>query len=179
MEKKLYRDDLHKTLGGVCAGLAEYFGIDVSVMRVLFLLALILKGTGVVLYLVLWAVLPKKPYGIPNINVDYTVPPFGAEPIPPVFNQPKKTSSASVIVGAILVVIGLGFLFDNFDIIPDIDFRYVWPVILIGVGVAVLFSGKKEQPWEQKDWEKKDTFKDSFKADEPEAPKTDDTNPTV
>jgi phage shock protein C len=72
MEKRLYRDDLNKKVGGVCAGLAEYLNIDVTIIRVIFVLALVMKGVGVVPYLVLWIVLPKKPYfGTPgSINVD-------------------------------------------------------------------------------------------------------------
>src|SRR3954465_12935519 len=96
MEKKLYRDEHHKVLGGVCAGLAEYFDVDVSIIRVLFALSLVLKGVGFVPYIILWIVLPRKSYNFndpgykpgvtpgfnPNFSnpfstphVDYTVPP--------------------------------------------------------------------------------------------------------
>ena len=62
MEKRLYRDEHRKKIAGVCAGLADYFNMDVSIVRALFLLALILKGGGVVIYIVLWIVLPVKHY---------------------------------------------------------------------------------------------------------------------
>src|SRR5579863_297707 len=74
MDRKLYRDDFHKKIGGVCAGLAEYFNIDVAIVRVIFVLALIFHGGGFLIYVVLWIVLPKKPY-VFNPNVDYRVPP--------------------------------------------------------------------------------------------------------
>src|SRR5476649_1307276 len=68
MEKKLYRDEHHKVIGGVCAGLADYFGIDVSIVRLVFVLTLILKGGGGLLYIILWIVLPKRPFSyIPRL----------------------------------------------------------------------------------------------------------------
>jgi phage shock protein C len=45
-------------LAGVCGGLAEYFNIDATVMRVLFLILAVFGGSGLVLYLVMWIVVP-------------------------------------------------------------------------------------------------------------------------
>ena len=77
MNKKLYRDEYHKTIGGVCAGLAEYFDIDVTVMRLVFVFAAFAGGVSLIPYIILWIVLPKKGYQFNNFNnptVDYTVP---------------------------------------------------------------------------------------------------------
>lgn len=57
--KKLRRDPNHKTLGGVCAGLANYFGVDMIIPRILFLIALFGFGSGLLLYIILWAVIPE------------------------------------------------------------------------------------------------------------------------
>lgn len=75
MERKLYRDDFHKKVGGVCAGLAEYFNVDVAVVRLVFVLTLIFHGGGGLVYIILWIVLPKKVYVFNDPKVDYTVPP--------------------------------------------------------------------------------------------------------
>ena len=57
-----YRSRLHKRIAGVCAGLAEEFGISVTVLRLAFLLGtLIGGGMGIVVYLVLWVVMPYRP----------------------------------------------------------------------------------------------------------------------
>jgi phage shock protein PspC (stress-responsive transcriptional regulator) len=56
-DKKLYRDDQHKMIGGVCKGLADYFDIDVTLVRAVFLLALVLKGGGVLIYIVVMIIL--------------------------------------------------------------------------------------------------------------------------
>lgn len=75
MEKKLYKDEYHKKIAGVCAGLAEYFTIDVTVVRLIFVVTCIFHGGGGLVYVILWIVLPKKPYPYFDPTVDYTVPP--------------------------------------------------------------------------------------------------------
>jgi phage shock protein C len=56
--RKLYRSQSQRILAGICGGLAEYFNIDATVMRVLFLILAVFGGSGLVLYLVMWIVVP-------------------------------------------------------------------------------------------------------------------------
>lgn len=57
--KKLYRDPDDKILGGVASGLAAYFGIDVTLMRLIFVVAMLTGGWGIIIYLILWLVTPE------------------------------------------------------------------------------------------------------------------------
>jgi phage shock protein PspC (stress-responsive transcriptional regulator) len=61
--KRLVRSSTDKKLGGVCAGLADYFDLDPTMVRVLWLLAIFLGGTGFLVYIILWIVLPLAPTG--------------------------------------------------------------------------------------------------------------------
>ena len=63
--KRLMRSSRDKKIGGVCAGLAEYFDLDPTLVRVLWLLAIFFAGTGFLVYLILWIVLPVAPLTIP------------------------------------------------------------------------------------------------------------------
>ncbi len=58
--KRLFRSENDKLLGGVAAGLASYFGIDPSVMRIIFVLFMFLGGSGFLVYIILWIVLPPR-----------------------------------------------------------------------------------------------------------------------
>ena len=58
-EKKLYRDPENAVLGGVLAGLGHYLKIDTVWIRILFLILVLFFGTGVMLYIILWIVIPK------------------------------------------------------------------------------------------------------------------------
>ena len=59
--KRLMRSSRDKKIGGVCAGLAEYFDLDPTVVRIVWLLAIFFAGTGFLIYLVLWIALPLAP----------------------------------------------------------------------------------------------------------------------
>jgi phage shock protein C len=59
--RKLYRNTSDGKLAGVCAGLAQYFNVDVTLIRVLFVLLAVLGGSGLVLYLAMWIIVPKQP----------------------------------------------------------------------------------------------------------------------
>ena len=62
MEKRLYRSRKNRMIGGVCGGLAEYFGIDPVVVRLIAVLLLLPGGLpGFLPYIILWIVVPEAP----------------------------------------------------------------------------------------------------------------------
>ena len=58
--KKLYRSTTNKKLFGVCGGLAEYFDVDPTVVRIIYLLLLLGAGFGLLAYLVCALIMPEK-----------------------------------------------------------------------------------------------------------------------
>jgi phage shock protein C len=58
--RKLYRSTSNRQLAGVCGGLAEYFNLDPTLIRVLFIVLAVLGGSGVILYIALWIIVPKQ-----------------------------------------------------------------------------------------------------------------------
>ena len=60
MEKKLYRSKTDRKFLGVCGGLAEYFGVDATVLRLILVLAVIFAGVGIIAYLVAALIMPEK-----------------------------------------------------------------------------------------------------------------------
>ncbi len=59
--RKLYPSRSNRQLAGVCGGLAEYFNLDPTLIRVLFVILAVLGGSGVILYIALWIIVPKQP----------------------------------------------------------------------------------------------------------------------
>ena len=63
--KKLYLSNTDRKIGGVCGGLGEYFALDSTVFRVIFILVTVLScGIGIFAYLGVWMVTPRKPKGV-------------------------------------------------------------------------------------------------------------------
>jgi phage shock protein C len=72
--KRLYRSKTERMLGGVCGGLGEHFNVDPTVIRLLWVLVtLISLGTGLILYLIAWIIVPE------DGNPDTSLTPIGQE----------------------------------------------------------------------------------------------------
>ena len=69
--KKLYRSKTQKMISGVCGGLADYFDIDVSIIRVLWVLGTIISaGIGIVAYIIMYFVFPEQPENINDKSIE-------------------------------------------------------------------------------------------------------------
>ena len=60
MARKLYRSKSDRMLGGVCGGLAQLLDIDPTIVRVVFVFLALLGGHGLLLYLILWLIMPPE-----------------------------------------------------------------------------------------------------------------------
>jgi phage shock protein C len=61
MEKRLYRSRNDRKLAGICGGIAEYYGWDPTLVRVAWIVLTLLGGSGILIYLILWLVMPESP----------------------------------------------------------------------------------------------------------------------
>ena len=61
MEKRLYKSNTDKKIAGVCAGIAEYINVDPTVVRLLWVLATLFVGAGILAYIIAALVMPSKP----------------------------------------------------------------------------------------------------------------------
>lgn len=162
MERQLLNTPLRRSgnacLGGVCAGVAEYFDLDPIVVRILgVLVSVVTLGLGALVYLVLWALLPQDPL----THAPYEVSPEQAESSAygcvdcsvgaQASNDAEKLSVvtwlviiASLIALFLLVVLGIS------PMIRGSQWWQFWPVgfVLGGVCLAVLpLGGKHEMAW--------------------------------
>ena len=79
MSRKLVRPRQGRMIAGVCAGLGQRFGMSAGMVRLLFLLSLLLPGTQVIIYLILWILMPSEEY----VTYGPTVPPTHYTPPTP------------------------------------------------------------------------------------------------
>jgi phage shock protein C len=155
MAKKLYRSTVDKMIGGVAGGLAEYFDIDSTLVRVLFIVVVFLGGGGIIAYIILWIVVPQKPYELPkfsftdsqkgesgnsNFSADQSKSDSFSISNGGVAGTVSQTNNKQIWVAIVLMVIGGLLLLDN--IFPRFNFDHYWPVILIAIGVGLLLKAK-------------------------------------
>ena len=129
--KRLERDLQNKVLGGVCSGLGNYFEIDPTIWRVLFFLLFWLGLSGLLIYIILWMVMPAKLSG-PNVQ-DAEIVGEGGE---------VKKSNGNMTAGLILIGIGAISLLARY--VPQISWHTAWPIILIAIGLFLIIPKNKK-----------------------------------
>ena len=171
--KRLYRSLTDRKIAGVAGGLAEYFDTDPLLLRLAFVVLLLAGGGGLLIYIILWIVTPEKPFSYtqsqpgpasgssahadPFSNPDpFKTPDPVKTPDPPKNPEPPKSGTTdpfspapqkvkgSLIGGLVLITLGVLFLINQ--LVPNVDFGDLWPVILVVIGGGLLynaFSGKK------------------------------------
>jgi phage shock protein C len=149
--KRLYRSTTDKKIGGVCGGLASYFDLDPLLIRLIFVVLAFAGGGGVLIYLILWIIVPEQPIqfnqsrqasGVDPQQQPHEEPKPSGEPPktdPAVKAEPRYDRQRGNLIGA-LVLITLGFLFLADEFIPHINFGDLWPVILIVIGIGLLVN---------------------------------------
>jgi phage shock protein C len=156
MNRRLYRSRRDSILGGVAGGVADYFDMDPSIVRIIWaVLALVTGGIFLVLYIVMWIVVPEGPSaatvaraaGEPGATpvepgheaADGAIP--AAETSAPDWETTEQRlrrggSGGAVVFGVILIGLGVWFLIDQY--VPAIDGDLLWPVALVILGVVLL-----------------------------------------
>jgi phage shock protein PspC (stress-responsive transcriptional regulator) len=133
--KRIYRNPREKVIAGVCAGIADYFDVDVAWVRLAFVLSVFASGFGVVAYVVAWIVFPKDER-LPGAS-ELAAPPAESSAVSAA-RQIRRSgySHSRNAVGIVLVLLGVVFFMDeNFW---WFRFDAFWPVILIGLGLYLV-----------------------------------------
>ena len=150
---KLYRSQTDKMIAGVCGGLGHYLNIDVTLVRLFFLLLAVAGGgTGFVLYLVLWILLPYPEAG--DMGSTDTIR-SGADEIAAEARKlgssvrnatGSQNQQAGLIVGLGLILLGFIILVDKLNIwwLHWLNFGTLWPLALIAGGAVLLARHSKE-----------------------------------
>ena len=135
MNTKLHKSTKDKMISGVCGGLGEYLNIDSSIIRIIWVVASFANGLGILLYILASIILPYEE----NDEREEVKENNDSEEI--VNHDPRKT------MGIIIILIGIFFLIREFT--PFVYSGYVWPILLIALGVLIITKGGKKNHEEQ------------------------------
>ncbi len=118
---RLRRSREDKVIAGVCGGLGNYLGVDPIWLRIAFVAMAVGAGSGVLLYIIAWIVMPE----VPEDEVEY--------------RRPRgNTPAGGLFVGALLIVLGVIALADRF--MPWLD-DFIWPGVIIAIGAGLVIRG--------------------------------------
>ena len=114
----MLRRSTDRVIGGVCAGLGRYLGIDPVLLRIAFVVLALAGGGGIVLYVVAWILIPEERPGEA----------LGSAP-------PSSAETLRLVAGGALIAVGVILLLDLS--IPRIG-KYLWPLALVAIGIAII-----------------------------------------
>jgi len=149
MKKQLYRSESNRILGGVCGGLGEFLGIDPVFIRIFFILWTVLGEFSVLIYLILWVVVPS--YSKSESDQKFRSEDLGVR-IREVVDEIRilvRQPSPELITYAGVGLIGWGVYYllrrFGFPWIPWNFTPYLWPAFLIIAGVFVLIRATSRE----------------------------------
>lgn len=161
--KRLYRSKKQRILGGVCGGIANHLDVDVTLVRLLWVLALLVGGAALIAYIVAWIIIPEEPGESTAGHQRNTAPPTkqvesetddGESETQPAeegregegMRERPRQWGASSVLGWALVIIGAFLVVRN--VWPH-TFWWIggnfWPLVLILIGIAVLVSSTRKR----------------------------------
>ncbi|MCX4548792.1 PspC domain-containing protein [Streptomyces sp. NBC_01387] len=129
--RKLYRSAEGRMLGGVARGLAGHLGVPVSWVRAAFIVLFTLEGLGALLYVAFWFVVPLGAGGVEANRSLFEESPDGRRKL-------LRKPDGGQIVALVALIIGVAIFIGNVDIGGDAS-PYIWPVLLIGAGVVLVW----------------------------------------
>jgi len=171
MERKLYRSRTERMVAGVCGGIAEYYGVDPTLIRLLAVLATVVSfGGALVAYLIMSIVVPESPdpgatqevgpmpevsggtSGDPGAHATPTLP--ATPPAPSPAGPPPATAPPGGGVagsgrrerpgGSIVfgaVLVFFGLALLASQFVPGLDLWRLWPLAIIAIGISIMFRG--------------------------------------
>jgi phage shock protein C len=160
MAKRLYRSRDIRMVSGVAGGLSEYFDVDPVIIRALFVIITLGGGTGLIAYIILWIIVPLRPYNINGTKNPYNdnaanfthssddepeniYENYASDPNYKPYNkytesETEDNNNSKIFFGGLLIFTGLLFLLDN--VIHILNFSIIWPILLVALGAYILYQ---------------------------------------
>ena len=149
MQTQYYRSETDKMIGGVCGGLGRSLGIDPIYLRLFFVLLAIGKGAGVLIYIILWVIMPSEAQvtgstsdseggSLTTDDIAERARAMGDD-LREAVSRPNP--QIGMILGIVLILLGAVFFIDNLNInwLWWFDFDILWPLLLVLGGGVLLY----------------------------------------
>jgi phage shock protein PspC (stress-responsive transcriptional regulator) len=145
VNRRLYRCSHDRRLAGVASGLAEFFDLDPTLVRVLWFVSIFVTGgLSILVYGGLALIVPLEPVGSLAPDAAAAV---GTEPVTAGHRHVSRdTGRFTTLLGFALILLG-GLALMN-ALLPDWtdSWRYLWPLFFVGIGIALVVGAVRREP---------------------------------
>jgi len=141
--RNLRRSITNRMIGGVCGGLADYLEVDPTSIRLLFVAFAFVGGSGIILYLVLWMVMPEEISGtMPKGNgFSDSIGTFASNVKSNVSEGVSTLSRRGRMLFASALIL-LGGLWLAQNLFPQFSIRKFWPLVLVALGIWLIWQSR-------------------------------------
>ncbi|MEZ4813297.1 MAG: PspC domain-containing protein [Caldisericia bacterium] len=152
--KRLYKSRSDRVISGVCGGIAKYFSVDPTLIRVIWVISFLIGGVGFFGYIIAMIIIPTEPYSqkgsdkkvdvFESNTSSFSDDGFDTDSSFLNIDKSKAKSSLPIILGAVLIGFGILVLASTLGFF---DFRILGkifiPVVIIGLGLFFVLNSKK------------------------------------
>ena len=155
MAQRLTRNTSNSILGGVAAGFGDYLDVDPVLIRLVFILLCLAGGSGLLLYLVCWLIIPPREEAVAGSDATPTpaadgfaeeVREAGERMVDNLKRSASEPGRGRILAGVVLSGLGGLFLLDQFSPLWWLGFGYLWPLLLIAAGVFIIVRSHRGTP---------------------------------
>ncbi len=150
-DRRLYRCRHDRRVAGVASGVAEFFDLDPSIVRVVWFLSIFFGGLGLFLYIVMAIVVPLEPLSAAMpaetgdggaVGADGGAALYGGHR-----HAPRQPGRWGLLFGSALIMLGGIALADT--LLPGWDaWHYLWPALIVGLGAFLVAGAVRREPTE-------------------------------
>jgi phage shock protein C len=160
VNRRLYRCRHDQRIAGVASGVAEYFDVDPTVVRVLWVLSVLFWGVGLLLYIAMAIIVPLEPFEVPSGSPDAEgLTGEGAaaatgssatwHSAPSTHRHASRgPGNGSLYAGIVFILFGALALIDGYLPGWADNGRFLWPAFVLGIGVLLVATAVRRQPTE-------------------------------
>lgn len=155
--RRLYKSRKYKVIDGVCGGIAEYFDVDPVIIRLIFVISIVVGGTGIIAYIIGMIIIPHKPSDLAEsessskkettIKSEIITNDKSKKKSTATEPEKKEDHRGGLIFGIILLIIGAFFLMSEFRFFHGPYYwirHHIWdiliPSILILLGINLILK---------------------------------------
>ncbi|EKD91540.1 MAG: hypothetical protein ACD_30C00002G0037 [uncultured bacterium] len=140
--QRLHRSETNKIIAGVAGGIGEFFDIDPTIIRIIFVLLTIFGGSGILIYFILWIVMPSST-NTSEITKDTLKENLQdlkntTQKFTHTISRPTTKDDSKFWWALFIIILGFLFLFNNLGIFQFQEFGRFWPVLLVLLGLSIL-----------------------------------------
>ncbi len=146
MTQRLYRSRTDAVIGGVCGGLGQYLGLDPVWVRLFFIVLTLANGIGVLIYLLLWIVIPREGNGefasrdtirTGTDEIAARAKEMGDDLST---NLPRANRQTGIAIGAALILFGVILFLQNLNLwfLSWLNVETLWPLLLVFGGLILI-----------------------------------------